>query len=71
MMVTFVGKQDHRSQRLASLPSNCQLKLGKVYRINRIDVISGLRVLLKCLLEIVWKSPGNLFGSICRHSEMS
>jgi len=30
-------------------------------------VISGVTVLLKCLLEIVWKSPGNLFVSIYRH----
>jgi len=30
-------------------------------------VIAGVRVLLKCLLEIVWKSPGNLFRWIRRH----
>jgi len=30
-------------------------------------LISG--VLLKCLLEIVWKSPGNLFVWICIHPE--
>jgi len=28
------------------------LKLGKVYRVNRINLIWGVRVLLKCLLEI-------------------
>jgi len=30
-------------------------------------VILGFRVLLKCLLEIAWKSCGNLFGWISRH----
>jgi len=58
MIVTFI-KQDHWSQGLALLPNNCQLKLGKVHQVNRISVISGVRVLLKCLPEIVWKSPGN------------
>ena len=56
---------------LVSLPSNCQLKFGKVHQVNRIIVISGLRVLLNCLLEIVWKSSGNLFGWICSHPELS
>ena len=41
---------------------NCQLELGEVHRVNRIDVISGLRVLFKCLLKILWK--GNLL-KIC------
>jgi len=45
-----------------SLPNNCQLKLDKVRRVNRISVISGVTVLLRYLLEIVWKSSENLFG---------
>ena len=32
-------------------------------------MISGVRVLLQCILETVLKSPGNLFGCICRHPE--
>ena len=45
-----------------SLPNNCQLKLDKVRRVNRINMISGVTVLLRYLLEIVWKSSENLFG---------
>jgi len=49
----LLGKQDHWSQGLVSLPNNCQLKLDKVHRVNRINVISGVRVFVKM-------SPGNL-----------
>ena len=55
---------------LALLPNNRQLKLGKVQQVNRISVISEVRVLLKCLLEIVCKSPGNLFGWICTNPDI-
>jgi len=37
---------------LHSLANNCQLKLGKVYRANWINLILDVRVLLKCRLEI-------------------
>jgi len=48
----LLGKLYNWSQGLASLRSNCQLTLGKVHQVNRISVISELRVLLKCFLEI-------------------
>ena len=67
-LLRLLGKQNHWSQGLVLLPSNCQLKVGTVRRVNRISVISGVRVLLKCLLESVWES-GNLFGCICRHPD--
>ena len=31
-------------------------------------MISGVRVLIKWVLEIVWKSSGNFFGLICSHA---
>jgi len=37
---------------------------GYVYLVNRITVVLEVRVLLKYLLEIVSKSPGNLLGWI-------
>jgi len=55
---------------LVTLLNNCQLKLGKVQQVNSISVISEVGVLLKCLVEIVWKSPGNLFGWICTHPDI-
>jgi len=41
-------------------------KLDKTHQVNRIAMISWA-ILLKCLLETVWKAPGNLFGWICSH----
>jgi len=51
----LLGKHVSPISGLASVPNNCQLILGKVHRVNRIDVISGVIVLLKCLLEISCK----------------
>jgi len=67
MYISYDGYVYLANRITESLPNNSQLKFDKAHHVNRITVISGVRVLLKCFLKIVWKSPGNLFGWICRH----
>jgi len=67
LCIILVNVYVYLVDRMCDLWINCRLKFGKVPRVNVIGVISGVRVLLKCLLEIVRNSPGNLFGWICRH----